>query len=87
VGSDFTQIGTTVVYMGIYDNQYPTRTEAWNTELKKFIDGWHKRNPNVKKEDEAVKKAKSLIITQMDLFSELPPMPRTEPIQLELFTF
>ena len=87
VGNDFTQIGTTVVYMGIYEKQYPTRTEAWNTELKKFIDGWHKRNPNVKKEDEAVKKAKSLIITQMNLFSELPPMPRTEPIQLELFTF
>ena len=87
VGSDFTQIGTTVVYMGIYEKQYPTRTEAWNTELKEYIDSWKRRNPKVMKEDEAVKKAKSLIITQIDLFSELSPMPRTEPIQLELFTF
>ena len=87
VSDDFTQIGTTVVYMGIYQEQYPTRTEAWNTELKKYIGDWHSRYPNVKKEDESVKKARSLIITQMDCFSELPPMPRQEPVQLELFTF
>jgi len=87
VGNDYTRIGTSVIYMGIYQTQYPTRTEAWNTELKEYIASWKKRNPKVLKEDEAVKRAKSLIITQMSLFSELPPMPRTEPIQLELFTF
>ena len=87
VGYDFTSIGKSFIYLGINITQYPTRTEAWNTELKKYIDDWHRRYPNVKKEDESVKKARSLIITQMDCFSELPPMPRQEPVQLELFTF
>lgn len=87
VDHDFTSIGTNHVYMGIYCDQYPTRTEAINTELRKYIDSWRKRNPNVKKEDDAVRKAKSLLFAQSDCFSELPPMPRSQPIQLELFTF
>ncbi len=88
VSYDFTNIGKSFIYLGIYRNkQYPTRTEAWNAAIKTYIDEWHRRNPKVGKEDEAVRKARSLIITQMDLFSELPPMPRQEPVQLELFTF
>ncbi len=85
VSQDFSCIGSSYICIGANSNQYPNRTEAWNAALKEYIASWHKRNPQVEKEDKAVRKAKSLIITQIDFFSELPPMPRKEPIQLELF--
>jgi len=86
VSDDFTRIDYPFIYLGIHSTQYTTRTEAWNTALKKYIEGWKYRNSNVKKEDDAVKKARSLIIVQHSLFNEpIAPMGKVTAVQLELF--
>lgn len=82
VDYDFTSIGYPYTYLGIHDEQYKTKTEAWNNAIKEFVDRWHSSNKDVKKEDEAVKRAKSMII--VDSIAPLPIM-KGEPIQLSLF--
>lgn len=86
VSNDFTSIGHSYIYLGVGLDMFDTRTEAWNNALKEFIERWRGRNPNVKKDDKAVAKAKSLIIVQGDFF-EHTSLPKGEVVQLELFTF
>ena len=75
-------LGRDYLHLGIHDDQYETKEEAWNTAIKRFVDWWHNHNKDVKKEDEAVIKAKSMIIV-----GGLAPIPKMhgEPIQLSLF--
>lgn len=70
------------LYLCVYDDQYDTKAEAVNTAIRKFVDWWHNHNKDVKKEDEAVIKAKSMIIV-----GEAAPIPKMkgEPVQLSLF--
>lgn len=70
------------LYICVFDEQYETRAEAVNTAIKKFVDWWHDHNKDVKKEDEAVINAKSMLIVD-----EAAPIPKMkgEPIQLSLF--
>ena len=70
------------LFIGIHDAQYETKTEAWNMAIKRFVDWWHNHNKDVKKEDEAVVKAKSMLIV-----GDITPIPKMkgEPIQLSLF--
>lgn len=84
IDSDFTSIGHSYLYLDIFDEQYESRAKAVNAAIKEFVDRWHKHNKNVKKEDEAVVRAKQLIV--IDDATPLPQM-KGEPIQLELFTF
>ena len=86
VDQDFSSIGNPHIFLGCGLKQYDTRTEAWNSELRRFIDDWHKRNPDVKKEDEAVAKAKALIIVQEDFFKHTSAK-KGEAVQLNLFDF
>lgn len=69
-----------------YHKHYDTRTEAWNAALKEFIEEWKSHNKDVKKDDEAVAKAKSLIIMDEHYF-ENTSAKKGEAVQLELFTF
>lgn len=82
IDSDYTSIGHSYLYLDIYDEQFDSRTEAVNAAIKRFVDRWHDHNKDVKKEDEAVKKAKSMLIVD-----EVTPIPvmKGEPIQLSLF--
>ena len=86
VSNDFTSIGHPYLYLGCGLKQYESRTEAWNAALKEFIERWKRSNKDVKKEDEAVRKAKSLIIVDSSFFKNTS-MPKGEAVQLELFTF
>lgn len=79
---DFTKIGKSYLYLDIYDEQFDSRAKAVNAAIKRFVDRWHDHNKDVKKEDEAVVRAKRLIIVD-----EVTPVPKMkgEPIQLSLF--
>lgn len=79
---DFTKIGHSFLYLGIYDEQCDSRTEAVNNAIKRYVDSWYAHNKCVKKEDAAVVKAKSMII--VDTISPAPAIKGT-PIQLSLF--
>lgn len=79
---DYSDIGHPYLYLGIFDEMFDTRTEAWNNAIKEFVDRWHERNKDVKKEDLAVTKAKSMLIVDE---VTAPPVMRGEPIQLSLF--
>lgn len=73
VSDDFTSIGTSVVYLGCYrPKQYATRNAALNAALQQYIDRWTKRNPDVKKEDQAVRNARSLMAGGTIDLSEKP---------------
>ena len=82
IDSDFSSIGTAHLFLGIFDRQYDSRPEAVNTAIKEFVDKWHDRNKDVKKEDEAVINAKRMII-----IDEVAPLPKMKgnPVQLSLF--
>lgn len=82
IGSDYSSIDHPYIYLGIHDDIFETRTEAINNAIKQFVDGWYARNKDVKKEDAAVVKAKSMII--VDAISPAPAIKGT-PIQLSLF--
>ena len=79
-------IGTDKMRLGIHHKHYDTRTEAWNAALKEFIEEWKSHNKDVKKDDEAVAKAKSLIIMDEHYF-ENTSAKKGEVIQLSLFDF
>ena len=72
------------LYLCVYDDQYETKAEAVNTAISKFVDWWHFHNKDVKKEDEAVIRAKQMITVD-----EITPVPKMQgaPIQLSLFDF
>ena len=82
IGMDFTKIGHSYLYLGIFDEQFDSRAKAVNAAIRRFVDWWHDSNKDVKKEDEAVVKAKRLIVVD-----EVTPVPKMkgEPIQLSLF--
>ena len=82
IGMDYTKIGHSYLYLNIYDDQFDSRAEAVNAAIKSFVDKWHDHNKDVKKEDEAVVRAKKLIVV-----GEVTPAPKMkgEPIQLSLF--
>jgi len=82
IDSDYTKIGHSYLYLDIYDEQFDSRAEAVNAAIKRFVDGWHDHNKDVKKEDEAVVRAKQMIVV-----GEVTPAPKIkgEPIQLSLF--
>ena len=82
IGMDYTKIGHSYLYLGIFDEQFDSRAEAVNAAIKRFVDSWHNHNKDVKKEDEAVVSAKQLIVVD-----EVTPVPKMkgEPIQLSLF--
>lgn len=82
IDSDYTKIDHPYIYLDIYDEQFDSRAEAVNAAIKRFVDRWHNHNKDVKKEDEAVVRAKQLIIVD-----EVTPVPKMkgEPIQLSLF--
>ncbi len=84
VDMDFSSIDKPYIYLGIFDKQYDTRKEAWNAALKEFIEQWKSHNKDVKKDDEAVAKAKSLIIVDEHYFENISAR-KGEAIQLELF--
>ena len=79
---DFTEIGKPFLYLGIFEDQFDSRSKAVNDAIKKFVDWWHDHNKDVKKEDEAVVRAKALII--VDDVTPLPKM-KGQPVQLSLF--
>ncbi len=84
VQQDFSKIGFDHCYIYVGSEQYETRKEAWNTALMKFIKGWRNANKGIKKEDQAVKEAKRLLIVDDD-FIVNTPLPKGEIIQLSLF--
>lgn len=84
VDDDFTDIGKPYLFLGIFDKQYDTRTEAWNAALKKFIEQWKSHNKDVMKDDEAVANAKTLIIVDEHYFENISAR-KGEAIQLSLF--
>ena len=84
VMQDYTNIDKGNVYLGIWNDQYDTRTEAWNKALMTFINDWKRRNKGVKKDDEAIKRAKSLIIVERNFF-KYNTLPKGEHIQMSLF--
>ena len=79
---DFTAIGHPYLYLDIFDEQFDSRAKAINAAIKRFVDRWHDHNKDVKKEDEAVVRAKRMIIVD-----EVTPVPKMkgEPVQLSLF--
>ena len=79
-------IGQDKMRLGIHHKHYDTRTEAWNAALKDFIERWKIHNKDVKKDDEAVTKAKSLIIVDSHFF-ENTSAKKGEAVQLSLFDF
>lgn len=82
IDSDFSVIGHPYLYLGIFDEQYDSRTDAVNGAIKSFVDRWHKSNKGIKKEDDAVQKAKSMVIVDTEF--ALPKI-KGKPIQLSLF--
>lgn len=82
IDMDFTKIGHPYLYLGIFDEQHETRAKAVNAAIKRFVDRWHDHNKGVKKEDEAVINAKSMLM--VDASAPIPKM-KGEPIQLSLF--
>jgi len=82
IDMDYTKIGRSYLYLGIFDEQFDSKAEAVNAAIKRFVDSWHNHNKDVKKEDEAVVRAKRLIVVD-----EVTPAPKMkgEPIQLSLF--
>ena len=82
IDMDYTKIGHSYLYLGIFDEQFDSRAKAVNAAIRRFVDWWHDSNKDVKKEDEAVVKAKRLIVVD-----EVTPVPKMkgEPIQLSLF--
>jgi hypothetical protein len=84
ISTDFTSIGHSFLYLTIHEEQFETRVKAVNAAIKEFVDRWHNHNKDVKKEDEAVIRAKQMIIVD-----EITPVPKMqgEPIQLSLFDF
>ena len=84
VSRDYSEIGHNDPYLSIWSERYDTKAEALNNALIDFIESWRRKNKNVKKEDEAVRRAKSLIIVD-DTFAEIKPMPKGEVMQLDLF--
>jgi hypothetical protein len=73
VSDDFTSIGTTVIYMGCTRmKQYATRKAALDAALQEYIDRWTKRNPDEKKEDQAVRNARTLMAGGTIDLSEKP---------------
>lgn len=79
---DFSDIDHPFLYLGIHDEHFNSRSEAVNAAVKRFVDDWHLRNKDVKTEDEAVRKAKTLISVSDGC--EVPKMAG-EPVQLSLF--
>ena len=77
-------LGKDKMRLGIHHKHYDTRKEAWNAALKKFIEQWKSHNKDVKKDDEAVAKAKSLIIVDEHYFENISAR-KGEAIQLSLF--
>ena len=86
IGDDFTSIGNPHIYLGIFHEQFDSRKEATNNAINKFVSRWKSHNPNVKKDDEAVAKAKSLLIIDTDFFKSTSAH-KGEAVQLELFNF
>ena len=92
VSDDFTSIGTTVVYLGCTRmKQYATRKAALDAALQEYIDRWTKRNPDEKKEDQAVRNARTLMTGGTIDLSEKPKrqakpkaQPKPEPETLSL---
>ena len=84
VEQDFSDINKTDVFLSIWSEQYDTRTEAWNNALTTFINRWKRNNKDVKKDDEAIRNAKGLLIVDKNFF-EYTPMPKGEAVQLTLF--
>ena len=84
VEQDYSDINKTDVYLSIWSEQYTTRIEAWNNALTTFINRWKRNNKDVKKDDEAIRNAKGLLIVDKNFF-EYTPMPKGEAIQLTLF--
>ncbi len=94
VGHDFTSIGTSVVYMGCTRmTQYATRKAALDAALQEYIDHWTKCNPDEKKEDQAVRSARTLMAGGVVDLSERPkrqpkakaqPEPKRKPETLSL---
>ncbi len=84
VEQDYSDINKTDVFLSIWSEQYDTRTEAWNNALTTFINRWKRNNRDVKKDDEAIRNAKSLLIVDKKFF-EYTPMPKGEAVQLTLF--
>ena len=82
IDTDFTNIGHPYLYLNIYDELFDSRAKAVNAAIKRFVDRWHFHNKDVKKEDEAVVRAKSMII--VDNIAFVPRM-KGEPVQLSLF--
>lgn len=82
IDMDCTKIGHSYLYLGIFDEQFDSRAEAVNAAIKHFVEWWHDHNKGVKKEDEAVVRAKQMITV-----GEVTPAPKMkgEPIQLSLF--
>ena len=84
INSDYTDIGHPYISLGIFHDQHESRTKAVNAAIKRFVDRWHDQNKDVKKEDEAIIRAKRLII--VDEVTSIPHI-KGEPIQLSLFDF
>ena len=84
ISTDFTSIGHSFLYLTIHEEQFETRAKAVNAAIKYFVDWWHNHNKDVKKEDEAVIRAKQMITVD-----EITPVPKMqgEPVQLSLFDF
>ena len=73
VGSDFTSIGTSVVYLGCYrPRQHATRKEALDAALQEYVAQWTRRNPGERKEDQAVRNARALMAGGTVDLSEKP---------------
>ena len=86
INSDYTDIGRPYLYLDIFDEQFDSRKEAMNAAIKRFVEWWKDHNKGITKDDEAVTKAKSLIILDEHYF-ENTSAKKGEAIQLELFTF
>lgn len=84
IGWDFTRIGHPYLYLGIHEKQFSTRTEAWNNAISEFVERWISPNKEVKKEEPAVVKAKSMIIIDS---GSVTPVFKGCPVQLSLFDF
>ena len=82
---DFSEIGHPYLYLDIHDEQFDSRTKAVNAAIKRFVEKWHNHNKDIKKEDEAVLKAKSLLVVDGDFFKDMPSVPKGSAVQLELF--
>ena len=86
VDSDYTDIGHPYLYLDIFDEQFDSRKEAMNAAIKRFVEWWKDHNKGITKDDEAVAKAKSLIIMDEHYF-ENTSAKKGEAIQLSLFDF